>query len=110
MSSAPARLPKAVPCTRFSVDVAPDAVGLSAERLAGLDKFISQLCEQERLPCANLSIMRKGMLAYDCAAGYAQVESRAPVQRDTIHRMYSMSKPIVSAALMMKSRPPLIHS
>ena len=45
-------------------------------------------------------IFRKGELVHASPIGLRDVENKKPVQRDTIFRIYSMSKPITSVALM----------
>ena len=44
--------------------------------------------------------MRRGHLVYYKAFGEASKETNQPMQSDTIHRIYSMSKPITSVALL----------
>ncbi len=44
--------------------------------------------------------MRRGHLVYYKAFGEASKEANQPMQSDTIHRIYSMSKPITSVALL----------
>ena len=48
-----------------------------------------------------LTIVRDGKTVYECVAGFQNVESQKPASSDTIYRMYSMTKPIVSVAIMM---------
>jgi CubicO group peptidase (beta-lactamase class C family) len=77
-------------------------VGLSSSRLQHLDRFIRQrYLEPGRLPCATILVERRGEIAHTSAQGYMDVERARAVTEDTIFRIYSMTKPITSVALMM---------
>ena len=47
---------------------------------------------------ANILILKDGKEAAYAQAGYADLEERRPFERDTITRLYSMTKPVTSAA------------
>jgi CubicO group peptidase (beta-lactamase class C family) len=80
----------------------PEAVGLSAARLQHLDRFFQQkYLDAGRLPCVLTLIQRRGELAHLSALGLMDVERKRPVREDTIFRIYSMTKPLTSVALMM---------
>lgn len=77
-------------------------VGLSSARLQHLDRCIRQrYLEPGRLPCATILVERRGEIAHTSAQGYMDVERARAVTEDTIFRIYSMTKPITSVALMM---------
>jgi YD repeat-containing protein len=46
-------------------------------------------------------VWRRGEVVHVCKAGVTDLESGAPMRRDAIFRIYSMTKPIVSAAVMI---------
>ncbi len=76
--------------------------GLSADRLQRIDDFISEkYIDSGRFPGALTLIARRGEIAHFSAQGLMDVEREKPVTQDTIYRIYSMSKPITSVALMM---------
>src|SRR5690606_32552354 len=52
-------------------------------------------------PCALTLIERRGQLAHFSVQGHMDVERSRPLQRDTIFRIYSMTKPVTSVAMMM---------
>jgi CubicO group peptidase (beta-lactamase class C family) len=80
----------------------PEAAGLSAARLQHLDRFLQQkYLDAGRLPCALTLIQRRGEIAHLSALGLMDVERRRPVSEDTIFRIYSMTKPLTSVAVMM---------
>ncbi|HLS81408.1 MAG TPA: serine hydrolase domain-containing protein [Steroidobacter sp.] len=80
----------------------PESVGLSAERLQRLDRFLEKkYLEPGRLPCAVTLIQRRGQIAHFSALGLMDCERGRPVSGDAIFRIYSMTKPLTSVALMM---------
>lgn len=83
------------------VVVAPETVGLSTNRLANIRSIMNKHVAEKRIPGASALIARKGKVAYQETFGMADMEAGKPMRMDTIHRIYSMSKPITSTALMM---------
>jgi CubicO group peptidase (beta-lactamase class C family) len=81
--------------------VAPEEVGLSSSRLARLRAVMNQYVAEKKIPGAVGLIARRGKIAYQEAFGMADLEAGKPMRLDTIHRIYSMSKPITSVAVMM---------
>ena len=76
--------------------------GMSAKKLALIDRHITKnYLENERLTGALTAIYRKGRLVHYSALGLSDREQKKPVLWDTIYRIYSMTKPITSTALMM---------
>ena len=74
---------------------------LSAERLARIDGFLDSYVDAGRIPGAVLQVTVDGETAYHRAAGFRDREANAPMQKDTIFRIASMSKAVVSAAVMV---------
>ncbi|GIX47381.1 MAG: serine hydrolase [Candidatus Tectimicrobiota bacterium] len=81
--------------------VKPEEVGLSAARLARLRTHLQRYIDTGKLAGTLTLVARRGRLAYFEPQGYLELEGRRPMQHDTIFRIYSMSKPITSVALMM---------
>ncbi|HEV2187648.1 MAG TPA: serine hydrolase domain-containing protein, partial [Stellaceae bacterium] len=79
----------------------PEQVGLSSERLTRLADFIVKEVEQEVIPGATLAIARGGRLACAQAFGFQDAASETPMRLDSIFRIASMTKPVVSVAAMM---------
>lgn len=76
--------------------------GLSIDRLRYIDRFLQRkYLDAGRLPCALTLIQRRGELAHLSAIGLMDVERKRAVSEDTIFRIYSMTKPLTSAAFMM---------
>ena len=78
----------------------PAEVGLAAERLDRLDSFIERAVAEERIPGAVVLIARNGRVAHHQAYGFADREAGRPMDNDAVFRIYSMTKPVVSAALL----------
>lgn len=81
--------------------IPPEQVGLSGERLKRIGDWLHDHVDAERLAGGNVLIHRRGETAYYDAAGYVDMESKAPVEPDSIFRIYSMTKPVTSVAAMM---------
>jgi CubicO group peptidase (beta-lactamase class C family) len=81
--------------------VAPEEVGLASSRLAYIRSVMNRHVAEKQIPGAAGLIARRGKIAYQEAFGMADVEAGKPMRLDTIHRIYSMSKPITSVAVMM---------
>jgi CubicO group peptidase (beta-lactamase class C family) len=79
----------------------PEDVGLSTAGLARLGRVMQAEVERGRVPGAVALVARRGQQAYFESFGQRDPASGAPMQRDTIFRIYSMTKPIVSVATMM---------
>jgi len=79
----------------------PEQVGLSSERLARITELIKTDVEKGRLPGAVAVIARKGRIAYFEAGGFRDAAAGAPLRKDDIFRIYSMTKPFTSVAIMM---------
>ncbi len=79
-----------------------EAVGLSASRLARLDEVMKhRYVDSGRLPGVLTMVYRRGKLAHTGMSGHMDLERDKRMREDAIFRIYSMSKPITSVALMM---------
>jgi CubicO group peptidase (beta-lactamase class C family) len=79
----------------------PEEVGLSSERLQRIGSWIKGEVEAKRIPGAVVLVARNGKVAYYEAIGQQDPASPRPMARDSIFRIYSMTKPLVSVATMM---------
>jgi len=79
----------------------PSALGFSGARLEYLDHFYADEVKRGELAGIVILIARHGKIVHFSTIGSADVEKHKPMQRDTIFRLYSMTKPITSTALMM---------
>ncbi|MCC5859693.1 MAG: beta-lactamase family protein [Ectothiorhodospiraceae bacterium] len=81
--------------------VVPESVGLCARRLERVSAWMEEQVARERLPGLCTLIWRRGGVAFLECRGYRDVERAQPVTADTVFRIYSMTKPVTSVALMM---------
>src|SRR5258707_14028316 len=79
----------------------PEDIGLSTAALARLGRVMQGEVERGLVPGAVALIARRGQLAYFESFGRRDPASGASMARDSIFRIYSMTKPIVSVAAMM---------
>ncbi len=79
----------------------PEQLGFSSARLQRLTDAYQGYVDRGELPGAVLLIARGGKIAYLRAIGYQDREKQTPMKTDTIFRLASMTKPIVSVAVMM---------
>ncbi|MDR3507240.1 MAG: serine hydrolase [Caulobacteraceae bacterium] len=79
-----------------------DALGLSAERLRYIDRFVQEkYVDSGRLKGAVILVARRGEVAHLGVVGQMDAERGRPMTADTLFRIYSMTKPITSLAFMM---------
>lgn len=80
----------------------PETVGLSSARLQTLDRVMAaRYVDTGALPGILTQVYRKGALVHTGAAGSMDLERGKPMREDALFRIYSMTKPITSVALMM---------
>jgi CubicO group peptidase (beta-lactamase class C family) len=75
--------------------------GLSLDRLARIDAWAQRYVDEGRIAGGLTVVARGGEVAYFQPHGAMDLERKRPTQRDTIYRIYSMSKPIACVALLM---------
>ena len=81
----------------------PEKVGLDPKKLKAVDQKMEELIKEGRLAGGIVVIGRKGKVAHFGTYGKRDLENDLPVEKDTIFRIYSMTKAITSvAALMLK--------
>jgi CubicO group peptidase (beta-lactamase class C family) len=80
--------------------VSPAELGFDRTRLGYIDAHLQKYVEKEKLAGTLLLIARNGVIAHFEPHGFADRERRTPMTRDTLFRIYSMTKPITSIALM----------
>lgn len=80
--------------------VAPESLGLSSSRLDRVAAYLKDYVDSGKLPGYLVAVARRGQPVYLDRYGLRDVEARAPVEEDTLFRIYSMTKPITSVALM----------
>ena len=79
----------------------PEGVGMSSQRLGRLTADMKALAERGEVSGVVTMVARKGKVVHLEAAGKRELEGGTPMQKDTIFRIYSMTKPITGVAMMM---------
>jgi len=79
----------------------PEHVGLSSERLGRITRWMQALVEQGKFAGLTTLVARRGQVAYLESCGKMDLAAGKPMRADTIVRIYSMTKPLVSTAIMM---------
>lgn len=79
---------------------APQAAGMDRAALARLHEALGRLIERQRLPGAVTLVARRGVLACFEALGWQDPARGIPMRRDSVFRIFSMTKPVASVALM----------
>ena len=80
----------------------PSSLGFAPDRLDRLGRFMAdKYVATGKLPGTVVLVARRGRIAYSNVTGVADVASGRPLLEDAIFRIYSMTKPLTSVALMM---------
>ncbi|MCB0130788.1 MAG: beta-lactamase family protein [Caldilineaceae bacterium] len=79
----------------------PAAAGMSAARLQRITDLMQRYVDRGRLAGALALVARQGKVVYFDAVGRRDREADLPMTKETIFRIYSMTKPIVTTAAMM---------
>ncbi|WP_342360910.1 serine hydrolase domain-containing protein [Terrarubrum flagellatum] len=81
--------------------VAPEAVGLSSSRLSRVSDWMRLQVDQGKLAGLSVLVARRGHVAFQECVGKSDLARDKPMSADAIVRIYSMTKPLTSVALMM---------
>ena len=79
----------------------PEDVGLSAKRLQRIGGMIQRAIDAEQISGAVTVVARRGRVAHFEAHGLMDIEANAPMRKDTIFPIASMTKPVTGAAILM---------
>nr|WP_137829992.1 serine hydrolase domain-containing protein [Methylobacterium sp. L1A1] len=85
----------------MQVETQPRAVGLCPDRLERVDSWMRGYVDSGRLAGLSVAVMRGGKTAFFRAHGHADLARQKPFAADTITRIYSMTKPLTSLAVLM---------
>src|SRR5688572_26014178 len=75
--------------------------GISTERIANYENYIKREIEQGKIPGAATQIMLNGQVVYQAAIGSSSLASKRSMKLDDIFFIQSMTKPVITVALMM---------
>src|SRR3954471_9416995 len=87
--------------TVLQPDADPGELGFDGDRLRRIDRHFERYVDDGRLPGYLAVVAREGRIAHVAAAGKRDLETGAPVEPDTLWRIYSMTKPVTTVAAMM---------
>src|SRR5262245_17647445 len=79
----------------------PQSLGFSSERLARIRTAIEREIEKGQYPGAVMLVARNGRIVYFESVGQLDPASGKRMTKDAIFRLYSMTKPYTSVAIMM---------
>lgn len=79
----------------------PEKFGFSAERLGRIRPVMQRFVDEGKFAGILTMIARQGQIVHCESVGMRDIAAGKPIETDTIFRIYSMSKPITSAAVMM---------
>ena len=79
----------------------PEDLGFSSERLARIKPVIQREIDKGQYPGAVMLVARRGKVVYFESVGLRDALIGAPMANDALFRLYSMTKPFTSVAIMM---------
>ncbi len=91
----------AAPQTPSLPTAKPETIGLSGARLQRMSDAFKREVDKGTLPGATVMVARRGQIGWFDAIGRQGPASSAPMAHDSIFRIFSMTKPIVSVGIMM---------
>ncbi len=101
MNAQPAAKPHAIPQTPPLPEAKPESVGLSPVRLQRMSDAFKREIDKGTIPGVTVMVARRGQIGWFEALGRQDPASEAAMARDSIFRIFSMTKPIVSVGIMM---------
>ena len=78
----------------------PSITGVPHDGLKPFDDLMASFLQQHRVPGAALAVTRGSKLVYARGFGFADLETKGPVQPDSLFRIASISKPVTAVAVM----------
>jgi len=94
----------ALACVAFAADLpraTPESVGLSSARLENIRKVLDAKVDAGEFPGYVALVARRGKVAWFESYGMQNPNTKQPMTRESIFRIYSMTKPITSVAALM---------
>jgi CubicO group peptidase (beta-lactamase class C family) len=81
--------------------VKPESMGFSSQRLGRINTVMQRYVDEKKLAGIVSLVARRGKLVHFEKCGMAEIETNRAMQLDTLFRIYSMTKPITSTAVLM---------
>ncbi|MGZ5873792.1 MAG: serine hydrolase domain-containing protein [Bradyrhizobium sp.] len=92
---------RAAPQTPPLPQAKPESLGLSHLRLQRMSDAFKREIDKGTIPGVTIMVARRGQIGWFEALGRQNPAAAAPMAKDTIFRIFSMTKPIVSVGIMM---------
>ena len=81
--------------------MAPPEVGISAEGVAKLNPFLQRYIDSKQLAGGVTIVAKRGKVVHFSAQGMQDIADNKPMRKDTLFRIYSMTKAVASVAAMV---------
>src|ERR1700726_98797 len=101
MTAQTAAKPLAAPKTPPLPQAKPESLGLSSVRLQRMSDAFKRDIDKGTIPGATVMVARRGQIGWFEALGKQNPAASAPMAQNSIFRIFSMTKPIVSVGIMM---------
>jgi len=101
MNAEPAAKPALAPQTPPLPHAQPEQIGLSPARLQKMSDAFKREVDKGTVPGMTVMVARRGQIGHFEAIGRQGPVATAPMAHNTIFRIFSMTKPIVSVGIMM---------
>ncbi|MDT8401345.1 MAG: serine hydrolase domain-containing protein [Bacteroidales bacterium] len=89
-----------ISCRQGEKPVSPEGVGISSDTLDMASERMQSYIDQDKLAGIAVRTIKDGFVAHDARFGFADIENEIPIEEETIYRIFSMSKPVTTVALM----------
>ena len=93
--------PATAPQTPSLPQAKPESIGLSGARLQIMSDAFKRDIDKGTIPGLTVMVARRGQIGWFEALGKQSPTAAAPMTHDSIFRVFSMTKPIVSVGIMM---------
>lgn len=74
---------------------------MNKTRLSRIDDLIQTQIRDKKIAGASVAVYKDGEMCFDKQYGYADIQNNKKIEKDTIFRLYSCTKPITATALMI---------
>ncbi|OYX51659.1 MAG: serine hydrolase [Alphaproteobacteria bacterium 32-64-14] len=92
---------KPVAPRNLSVTASPESLGFDSGRLKRLDDYMAGVVSSGRVAGMTTLLARHGQIVSFNTWGKSSIEANTPIAKDSIFRIYSMTKPVTGVAMMI---------
>ena len=86
---------------QFNYSVSPEKSGVTPEKISALDSIMQSFVDEKKVNCVVGFVAKDGKVVYNKAFGYKNIEDKIPALKDDYYILYSQTKAVVTAALMV---------